>query len=90
MTSPIPYEQMTAAQKLRAYWHDRCDADPVPDEFDDEMEAAGYISARAVTDDDLDESFAYERGIFPGGMVWELTSAGRAALAEGSRNGKAK
>ena len=86
MPRPIPYDQMTTAQKLRAYWHDRCDLDPVPDGYDDEMETAGFISMRAVTDDDLDESFAYERGIFPGGTVWELTDAGRAALAEGGRN----
>jgi len=81
----IAYEQMTPEQKLCAYWHDRCDADPVPPEFDQDMEAAGLIAFRAVTKRNVEESsFATELGIELGGYLWELTDAGRAALSEGA------
>lgn len=51
------------------------------------MEAAGYIELVPVDDDALDSAFAAERGIEPGGMMWQLTDAGRAAL-EQSREGE--
>ncbi|ABS68852.1 hypothetical protein Xaut_3624 [Xanthobacter versatilis] len=82
----VPYHQMTAAQKLRAYWHPRCDADPVPCEFDEDMEAAGLITIREVTKYDLDDDcFAAERGIELGGWLWELTESGRATLVEAKK-----
>lgn len=65
--------------ELRAYWQAFCDADPCPDDFQDRMEAAGLIALDSVTDDDLDDPFAAERGIEPGGQVWRLTAKGRAA-----------
>ncbi|MFG1399919.1 hypothetical protein [Roseixanthobacter pseudopolyaromaticivorans] len=68
---------------LRRYWADFCEADPVPEGFIDRMEAAGLAQCRAVEPDDLEESFADERGIYPGGMVWELTDVGRASLKQG-------
>lgn len=68
---------------LRRHWASFCDADPVPEGFIDRMEAAGLAQCRAVEPDDLEESFADERGIYPGGMVWELTDAGRSALKQG-------
>lgn len=81
MKIAIEYDEMTPAQKLPACWHDFCDADPVPPEFAEDMEAAGYTRLRSVTKQDLQESFAAERGIYPGGSVWELTKAGHTALA---------
>jgi len=85
----IPYERLTPEQKLRAYWDARCDADPVPDGFDEEMEAAGFITARAVTEEDVEEeSFAYERGIVLGGLVWELTPEGRAVFTPSHPEGR--
>lgn len=68
--------------ELRAFWGAFCDADPRPDGFEDRMEAAGLIEADDVTDEDLDDAFAAERGIEPGGTVWRLTPAGRQALGE--------
>lgn len=46
------------------------------------MEAAGYIELVPVDDDALDSAFAAERGIEPGGMMWQLTDAARAAIAK--------
>ena len=43
------------------------------------MEGAGLAEVRVVTDDDL-QSFAAERGIERGGMIWCLTDAGHAAF----------
>jgi len=66
--------------ELRAYWADFCDCDPYPDDFPERMEAAGLIEIDSVSDIDLESAFAAERGIEPGGSVWRLTPAGRAAL----------
>lgn len=89
MMVEIPYSNLTAEQKLRALWHVFCDADPVPPEFVDEMEAAGFATLRPVTKDDLEESFAAERGIEAGGSVWVLTAAGQLLLdaTQGGGNG---
>ena len=73
--------RLAPADELRAFWAARCDADAYPEDFDERMEAAGLITLDAVDDDDLEDAFAYERGIEPGGMVWRLTPAGRAALS---------
>lgn len=79
----IDYSEMTPAQKLRALWHVFTDADPVPETFVEEMEAAGFCSLRPVGHTDIEnDPFAYERGIEPGGMLWELTDAGRLVLSE--------
>ena len=70
-------------EKLRAYWRSRCDGDPVPCGFDEEMEASGLITWRSVTKRDIeDDTFAAERGIEMGGAIWVLTAAGRRALEE--------
>lgn len=73
---------------LRKYWITVCDADPTPDldedDFIERMEAAGFIHLRPVTRRDLDEPFASERGIYPGGNLWELTASGQKVFAEGA------
>lgn len=71
-----------AADELRAHWNQFCDADYFDelDGFEDRMEQAGLIELVPVADEHLDDAFAYERGIEPGGMVWQLTAAGRAAF----------
>jgi hypothetical protein len=66
---------------LRQHWADFCNADYHDDGFIERMEAAGLAHLRNVVVDDLDEPFAAERGIEPGGMLWELTSLGHAVLA---------
>jgi hypothetical protein len=73
---------MTDNEDLRAHWHAFCDADPFEgsDTFADRMEAAGFIHLRPVTVYDLQDAFAAERGIQRGGMLWELTDAGHAAV----------
>ena len=67
---------------FRKHWAAFCDADPFDgsDTFPERMEEAGYIELDYVNEETLQESFASERGIEPGGMVWVLTAAGRAAL----------
>lgn len=72
--------ELSPATELGAYWDAFCDADPAPDDFIDRMEAAGLVVLEGVTDEDLDDAFAAERGIEPGGMIYRLTPAGRAAL----------
>lgn len=67
--------------ELRAYWSGFCDCDPTPDDFQDRMEAADLIYLDTVNEDDLDNSFAGELGIEPGGSVWRLTDKGLEALA---------
>lgn len=63
---------------LRKHWGAFCDADPVPiPDFIERMEAAGFVSIRPVRRRDLEASFAAERGIEAGGMLWELTRKGR-------------
>ncbi len=80
-TSPIP-ERLTEAEwrdreMLRQHWAAFCDADAVPEDFTDRMEVAGFISIRAVKKRDVEQtSFAAERGIEIGGMLWELTKKG--------------
>ena len=80
-----------AADLLRSNWVSFCDADAFPgiDTFADAMEAAGYIELVPVTKEALEDSFAAERGIEPGGMMYRLTEAGRAAIAtaQGRDNG---
>lgn len=66
---------------LRRHWADFCDADPVPEDFIDRMDDAGFVTLRKVTRDDLNDVFAAERGIEKGGWIWVLTDLGRQVLA---------
>jgi hypothetical protein len=75
--------ELAPAVELRAFWDAFCDCDARPEDFEERMEAAGLIHLRSVTDEDLDDAFAYERGIEPGCNVWDLTEAGRASLSKG-------
>lgn len=72
------------AVELCAHWHAFADADPIPDSdgFIQRMEAAGLVEWRPVEREDLEDSFAWERGIIEGGMLFALTAAGRAALSK--------
>ena len=64
---------------LRQHWAAFCDADLVPGDFIDRMEAAGFVALREVRKRDIEaSSFAHERGIELGGMLWELTKKGSA------------
>ena len=78
--------KLTEERELVAHWGDFCDADPFDgsDNFPERMEAAGLIELVPVTDEALEDPFAYERGIERGGMMWQLTPAGRAALQQWS------
>lgn len=78
------------SEALTIMWDAFCDADPLPngrdiDEYLSEMEDAGLIELRDVEPDDLDDPFAWERGIEPGGMVWTLTEKGKVARAQITR-----
>lgn len=80
----ITNEKIQSADTLlRQNFASFCDADPFPgcDTFADAMEAAGYIELVPVTKEALEEAFAAERGIEPGGMMYRLTDAGRLALS---------
>lgn len=64
-------------------WNAFCDCDyhliGMPyDDFVNHGEKEGLFALRAVEPDDLEESFAWERGIEMGGSLWELTPKGRA------------
>lgn len=73
-------KQEAEAERLRAHWDAFCDADPVPDGFIEEMEAAGFTVFRPVAREDLQSAFAADRGIYKGGMVYDLTPKGRNIL----------
>lgn len=81
--------RLTPEEALRRYWSAFCDADHhlIDDDacedggdLSDAWEEAGLIASRSVTRDDLDDPFAAERGIEPGGQIWTLTAKGLAAL----------
>lgn len=78
----IPYEELTAAQKLRAFWDDFTQCDWWHDDFEEEMEAAGFIKFEQATKEDVREaSFAEELGIIAGQPICKLTQEGRAVLS---------
>lgn len=79
-------EKLTEAEwrlreELRLNWAAFCDADPVPVDFIERIEGAGFAALRKVTRNDLEQAFAAELGIYKGGSVWDLTPAGRSALS---------
>lgn len=73
-----------AAEDLRLNWPSFCDCDPFEgsEDFQERMEAAGFIEPMPVEESDLEHPFAAELGIELGGLKWELTEAGRTALAD--------
>lgn len=75
-----PFDKAT--MDLCANWGRFCDADPFDgaDTFTDRMEAAGLIELVPVDDEALEQSFAAERGIEPGGTMWVLTDIGQQAV----------
>lgn len=74
------------ASIVREYWSAICDCDwhqvpeAVQDTYEDTLISQGLAVWDAVDDDDLDNPFAEEIGIVPGGSVLRLTPAGRAAF----------
>lgn len=85
MTNPptpvrLTLEQELVVEEWRKYAHAFGQADWTPPGFADRMEAVGFYELREVTEDDIAESFAYERGIELGGSVYDPTAAGIAAL----------
>ncbi len=71
-----------APENFASAWNAFCDCDyhDIGVSYDDFVgfgESNGFFKLRAVEPDDLDDSFAYERGIEEGGSVWELTDKGR-------------
>ena len=71
-----------APENFARAWNAFCDADyhdiGIPyDDFVGHGESNGLFELRAVEPDDLDDAFAYERGIEIGGSIWELTEKGR-------------
>ena len=81
---------------LTTNWDRFCDCDPLPEGVDRDlyvqrMEDEGLLDWRSVDDDDLEDAFAEERGIVPGGMVYSLTPLGlavRAALHDDTVRGE--
>lgn len=66
-------------EDLTVNWDAFCDADPLPhprDNFPECLGAQGLAEIVPVDDDALDSAFAWERGINPGGSMWQLTSEG--------------
>lgn len=81
------------ASIVRDYWSAICDCDwhevpeAIRDTYEDTLISQGLAVWDAVDDDDLDNPFAEEIGIVPGGSVMRLTPAGRAAFASPIPNG---
>lgn len=71
----------SAAVRLRKHWVDFTQCDFYEEGFAEAMEAAGLVEWRSVEPEDLEQAFADELGIEPGGTVWVLTAAGQAALS---------
>lgn len=76
-------KRLTEASELRAdlteRWDLLTDADPLPCDYDaylERMEQDGFMECVPVDDEALDDPFAYERGIEPGGMMYRLTPLG--------------
>lgn len=90
-------EKLTETQRLdlTERWGAFCDKDELsgnrdPDEYVADMLLDGFADLRAVEPDDLDDAFAWERGIEPGGMIYVLTPLGhalRASLLSDHREG---
>lgn len=85
---------LTAAERadLTRNWDAFCDCDwqdmtCEPDGYAERMEAAGYAELVPVDADALDDPFAAERGICPGGMMWRLTPLGEAVRDALAREG---
>ena len=81
------------ASIVRDYWSAICDCDwhevpeAIRDTYEDTLISQGLAVWDAVDDDDLDNAFAEEIGIVPGGSVLRLTPAGRAAFARPTHHG---
>lgn len=67
---------------LIEHWNNFCDCDPFEgsDTFAERMENAGYIEFVPVTSEALQSAFSAERGIEPGGMMYQLTQAGQVVM----------
>lgn len=81
----VPRNKTLAAEWLKLHWNTFCDADEIPvgrDRFLNELEEAGLIELREVVDEDLEDAFAFERGIEKGGNIWVLTENGHALIAQ--------
>jgi hypothetical protein len=77
----IPYAELSAEQKLRLFWHDFCQCDWWHDDFEKEMEKAGFIKFVRATKRDVEATaFAEELGIIAGQMIWTLTKKGHDIL----------
>lgn len=72
---------------LTQNWDAFCDADPLPypagddtdAEFPQRLEAGGYVELVPADREALEDPFAAERGIEPGGQMWRLTDHGKQA-----------
>ena len=79
---------LTKAQRedITSNWIAACDCDwgcitTEPADFFDRLEMSGFAKLVPVDDDALEDAFAHERGIEPGGMMWRLTPLGLAVRA---------
>lgn len=91
MTPPDPQQvaeiagRLSKAQRddLTKNWDAFCDGDRGDMRTDDpeypaSLEAAGFVKWDSVDADDLEDAFAWERGIEPGGTVYRFTPLGLA------------
>ncbi len=78
-------ESQQLLHDLTDNWDAAGDADPIPfpgdGDYPERLEAQGYAELVAVDEGALNDAFAWERGIEPGGSMWQLTEAGKALRA---------
>lgn len=73
----------TQREDLTNNWDAFCDGDRGDVQSDDPeypwaLEGAGFVEWGSVDADDLEDPFAWERGIEPGGTIYRLTPLGLA------------
>lgn len=80
-----PFTKDNFADLWRAFTD--CDYELIEDvgAFTADIERLGLAALVEVDDDALNDAFASERGIEPGGLCWRLTAAGHARYAAAIR-----
>lgn len=71
-------------EEFRRDWPRFCDADTVAPDFEDRMEAAGYIELVPASGTEMEDDMFWAEKFGPDKptLVWSITEAGRLVLRE--------